>query len=195
MDALIIKLSKALIITFLFFFEIIPSFGQFHLSGVGGGAYNFANFLRENGTHSPNTYGNAAGGFVGVRSGFCPSKRFALEAELSYHVLPYTIKFYTGQFNQSFLTIGVFPSYALIRKIRLEMGISTGLTVVNRFVDKNDPIFLTSLGILFPINERWGIISRYYTFLKPLYIEEDATGSKSKFSSHGIQLGVKFRLF
>ena len=171
------------------------AFGQFQFGAIAGASYNIPIHENDQGTQSPDLYGDAIGGYAGARFNYGLTKRFSIASELSYQVLPYTNKFVTGQFYPGYITLSVLPSYALLPKVSLEGGIGTGITVVSRFEDKknNDPLILGSLGLRIPLGD-WGISLRYYRFLRPLY--QQVTGRNvSTFSSQGIQVGATFDLF
>ena len=170
------------------------AFGQFQFGAIAGASYNIPIHENDQGTQSPDLYGDAIGGYAGARFNYGLTKRFSVASELSYQILPYTNKFVTGQFYPGYITLSVLPSYALLPKVSLEGGIATGITVVSRFEDKknNDPLVLGSLGLRIPLGN-WGISLRYYRFLRPLY--QQVTGrNESTFSSQGIQIGAIYEL-
>lgn len=190
-------IPNALIRTTFFICSCIvagDAFGQFQFGAIAGASCNMPIHENDQGTQSPDLYGNAIGGYAGARFQYGLTKRFSVASELSYQILPYTNKFVTGQFYPGYITLSVLPSYALLPKVNLEGGIGTGITVVSRFEDKknNDPLVLGSLGLRIPLGN-WGISLRYYRFLRPLY--QQVTGrNESTFSSQGIQIGAIYEL-
>jgi hypothetical protein len=171
------------------------TFGQLQIGAAAGIAYNIPIYEGEQGTQSPNLYGNAVGGYAGLRLQYGIATRFSVASEVCYQVLPYKNKFVTGQFYPGYITLSVLPTYAVFPKASIEAGIGSGLTVVSRFEDKNDndPLFFGSLGFRIPLNQ-WGICVRYYHFLRPLHRQITVRG-ETTFGSHGIQVGATHVFF
>lgn len=171
-------------------------FAQISISAVGGIAYNMPLYEVKSGNNtSPDLYGNAVGGYIGTRLYYEITPRFGASVELAYQVLPYTIKYVTGQLYPGYGTISVAPYFAVHPKLQVEAGLGTGLTVVSRFANQqdNDPLFFSTLGLRIPLG-RWEISMRYYRFLRPLYLEETDRNSTT-FGSHGVQIGTAYTFF
>lgn len=169
--------------------------GQLRIGAVAGTALNIPVYKSDDGNQSPDLYGKAVGGYAGFRLQYDFTPRFSLAGEACYQVLPYTVKYLTGQLYPGYATLSVLPAYAVSPKVHVEAGIGSGFTVVSRFGDKvnNDPLLLTTLGLRFPLG-RWGLSVRYYDFLRPVNRETTDRGTTTV-SNRGVQVGVTYDLF
>jgi hypothetical protein len=169
--------------------------GQIQFGAIAGVAYNIPKYEGDRGTLSPDLYGDAVGGYAGLRLQYGFTTRFSIASEASYQVLPYKNKFLTGQLYPGYITLSVLPTYAIFSKVSIEVGVGSGLTVVSRFEDQNDndPLILGLLGVRIPMG-KWGLCARYYHFLQPLHRQTTVRG-ETTFGSHGIQIGATYDFF
>lgn len=169
--------------------------GQLRIGAVAGTALNVPVHKSDDGNQSPDLYGKAVGGYAGLRLQYDITPRFSLAGEACYQVLPYTIKYFTGQLYPGYATLSILPACAVSSKVHIEASIGSGFTVVSRFGEKinNDPLLLTSLGLRFPLG-KWGLSVRYYDFLRPVNRETTDRGTTTV-SNRGIQVGFTYDLF
>lgn len=166
---------------------------QFNIGPTAGGNYNFIILQDSENNEPPDLYGSAAGFYGGVNGKYQFSDKFSLGGELLYQSVPFTLKYVTGVLYQGYATIAVQPSYRIFPQLAIEGGLGTGITVQNRLVSDNDPIFFGSLGLKVPVRN-FEINARYYRFLKPHFVEE-TDRSERKLYNHGIQVGLTYYLF
>jgi hypothetical protein len=116
-----------------------------------------------------------------------------MTAEMTCFVNAYTIKYVTGTYYPQYLMLNILPSYRLTDRFAIEGGIGTGLTTVSDYGNANDPLFTGWLGGVYSLG-KWGVLLRYYRFLRPIDRLETVRGTRT-FGSHGLQLGATYRLF
>jgi hypothetical protein len=182
------------ILAYLCFYTSVV-FGQIQIGSVAGFTYNIPRYTASQGTLPANLFGNAIGGYEGLRLQYGVTKRFYLASELTYQVFPYKNRYFAGQFHPGYITWSVIPSFVLRKKMILEIGLGTGLTIVNRLEEtkKNDPLLFSALGWRVPLG-KWGLTLRYYRFLRPQYRLINGITALN-FGSHGFQWGISYDLF
>jgi hypothetical protein len=191
------KIKNALFSAFLAYacFYTSAVFGQIRVGSVAGFTYNIPRYTSSQGILPDNLFGNAIGGYEGIRLQYGVTKRFYLASELTYQVFPYKNRYFAGQFHPAYITWSVLPTFVLRKRFMLETDLGTGLTIVNRQEEskKNDPLFFGALGWRVPLG-KWGITLRYYRFFRPQYRLINGITAVN-FGSHGFQLGLSYDLF
>ncbi len=185
------------IMLFFAILSVMPIIGYAQCQyGVSAGLTGNTLFFHDaTGTESTDLYGPAVGFTAGGRLKCTLSNRLGIGAELNFQMLPYTIKYMTGNFRPTYVTVAAVPSLRLLHWLEVEGGIGTGITVSSRLGDKGnkDPLLTGLIGLRFPC-KNWEFNIRYYRSLRPLY-EEQSIRSERKYYGQGIQTGVTYYLW
>ncbi len=182
---------------FLTFLSLMPQaiHAQIQYGLSAGIAGNTLFFHDDAGNEPVDLYGLAVGFTTGWRLKWNLTNRFKLGAELNFQMLPYTIKYMTGNFRPAYATVAAVPSFSLLPWIEVEGGVATGVTLISSFTNKsnNDPLLTGLIGLRLPC-KNWEFNVRYYRSLRPLFAEQTIR-SQRKYYGQGLQSGVTYYLF